>query len=534
MLLTRRAAESARAKSIFDSYQDAVYVRTDRFFAFLLMLQWLAGIVIAVFVSPRAWVGLTSYLHPHVWAAVFLCGLISLVPAAVAWFAPGRTLTRHLIAVCQILTSALLIHLTGGRIETHFHIFGSLAFLAFYRDWRVLVTATLVVLFDHLLRGYLWPESVYGTLTAPIWRSFEHAGWVVFEDTFLIMSIQQSLHSMWHIALQKAELEQAHADVEEKVRIRTRELAATNEALSHEIAERARAEAEREELQKRFVETARRVGMAEVATSVLHNVGNVLTSVNVSATVASERLRKLGIADLQRAVTLLEEHRHDLGHYITEDSRGRHLPDYLVALGREMSSQEGVVLAELAELMQHIDHIKGVVSVQQAHAGATGMVEVVSIGDLIDDAICINEASIGRHGIEIVREYHIETPVEIEKHKLLQILVNIISNAKYALIEEPSERPRIIVRTDLLASDEISIEVEDNGMGIAPENLARIFEHGFTTRREGHGYGLHSAALAAQELGGTVSGTSAGRHAGAFFRITLPIQPIVRHYPCTT
>lgn len=526
-LVSQQAAENVRAREIFATYQQAIYERTDRFFAGLMILQWFAGVAIATFVSPRAWIGLDSYIHPHIWAAIFLGALIAFVPACVAWRAPGHTSTRHLIAVCQMLLSALLIHLTGGRIETHFHVFGSLAFLAFYYDWRVLITATSVVLVDHLLRGFLWPESVYGTLTASPWRSFEHAGWVIFEDAFLILSIQQSLVSLRRMAQQKAALEQAHAAVEEKVRARTRELAETNVALSREIAER-------EALQRRFVETARRVGMAEVATSVLHNVGNVLTSVNVSATLASEKVQSLGVADLGRAISLIEEHRHDLAQYITEDNRGRHLPDFLTALGRKMVTQEEAILNELADLSRHIEHIKGVVAVQQSHAGATGLVELISIREALEDAIRINEASINRHGLEVVRDYQFEGQIEIEKHKLLQVLVNLVSNAKYALIEDDRDQPRIIVRSRLVGEQEFAIEVEDNGIGIAPENLLRIFEHGFTTRREGHGFGLHSAALAVQELGGMLTGESGGPGTGALFRLVLPLHHDVKEATCTT
>src|SRR5262249_19596032 len=146
------------------------------------VFQWLSGIAIALMVSPRVWAGLTSNLHVHVLAAVFLVGAITALPVYLALVRPGTLLTRHVIAVGQMLTSAVLIHLTGGRIETHFHVFGSLAFLAFYRDWTVLVSGTVVVALDHWLRGVYWPQSVYGILAASPWRWAEHAGWVVFMD----------------------------------------------------------------------------------------------------------------------------------------------------------------------------------------------------------------------------------------------------------------------------------------------------------------------------------------------------------------
>src|SRR5438045_7088631 len=179
----------ARADAVFHAHQQALYKQTDRMFAYLMGAQWLAGIVFALVVAPRTWSGADSQIHVHVWAAVILGGLVSLFPAALAVLRPGETATRYTIAVAQMLMSALLIHLTGGRIETHFHVFGSLAILAFYRDWRVLISACVVVYVDHLWRGIFWPQSVYGVMTAPIWRSLEHAGGVIFEVTFLILSI---------------------------------------------------------------------------------------------------------------------------------------------------------------------------------------------------------------------------------------------------------------------------------------------------------------------------------------------------------
>jgi two-component system sensor histidine kinase/response regulator len=200
---------STRAEALFAQYQRNLHVRTDRLFAGLMGLQWIAGIVFAVWVSPLAWYGATSRTHIHVWAAVFLGGAICLFPAMLGLLRPGRPSTRYTIAVGQMLVGALLIHLTGGRLETHFHVFGSLAFLAFYRDWRVLIPATIVVALDHMLRGVFWPQSVYGVLVASHWRWIEHSAWVVFEDIFLIVSCRRSLAEMKETAERTAALEQA-------------------------------------------------------------------------------------------------------------------------------------------------------------------------------------------------------------------------------------------------------------------------------------------------------------------------------------
>jgi two-component system sensor histidine kinase/response regulator len=198
---------SVRAAALFDDSMRAVRRRGDRLFAWLMIVQWIAGIAAAFWISPQTWIGATSHTHWHVWAAIFLGGAITSLPVYFAQAMPGRALTRHTIAAAQMLFSGLLIHLTGGRIETHFHVFGSLAFLAFYRDWRILVTATAVVAIDHATRGMLFPQSVFGILTASPWRWIEHVGWVLFEDFFLFISVHQSTRDMVEVAEHRAELE---------------------------------------------------------------------------------------------------------------------------------------------------------------------------------------------------------------------------------------------------------------------------------------------------------------------------------------
>ncbi len=200
-------AEGDRAQALFDERTDAQMRRTDRLFAYLMMGQWAFGVFVSAILSPYAWAGKTHVIHAHVYIAVILGGIISALPIALAFARPGWVGTRLVIACAQMCWSALLIHLTGGRIETHFHVFGSLAFLAFYRDWRVLVPATVVVAADHLIRQIYWPESVYGILAPESWRFLEHAGWVVFEDVFLIISCVSSVKEMKAFAAQQAHIE---------------------------------------------------------------------------------------------------------------------------------------------------------------------------------------------------------------------------------------------------------------------------------------------------------------------------------------
>jgi PAS domain S-box-containing protein len=223
--------DSELTRSLLRKHQQQVYCDTDRLFAWLLLAQWLFGILLASWISPRTWAGLSSTLHPHIGVSILLGGAIISVPALLAIFRPGAMATRHLIAAGQMLTSSLLIHLSGGRIETHFHIFGSLALLAFYRDWTVLVTASTIIALDHLLRGLLWPQSVYGVLDSGWLRTIEHVGWITFENVFLILYCVRAQREMAEIASRETQLLNIQANIEHKVEERTAELAAQTRSL---------------------------------------------------------------------------------------------------------------------------------------------------------------------------------------------------------------------------------------------------------------------------------------------------------------
>ncbi|GJQ26657.1 MAG: hypothetical protein HBSAPP02_16890 [Phycisphaerae bacterium] len=215
----------ARAAELHKSYLHRTYVQTDRLFIVLMVLQYVASIVLAFSVTPLTWDGATSRLHPHVLAALILGTIVVIPPVWLAATRPGETLTRHMIAATQLIQSGLLIQFTGGRIETHFHVFGSLAFLAFYRDWRVIVTASVVTALDHVIRGFWWPYSVYGTAVAAPWRSLEHAWWVLFADVFSIRLCLRSVRNMAQTALSTAQLEYAHGELQRLLKVRTAQLA---------------------------------------------------------------------------------------------------------------------------------------------------------------------------------------------------------------------------------------------------------------------------------------------------------------------
>jgi hypothetical protein len=214
---------AARAEALNHEQNEKRNIRVSRMFAGLLVVQYVACVAAAFVVSPYAWAGKERVLHMHVWIAIIAGAGVTLLPVLMAVFRPAAPLTRHVIAASQMLSSALLIHLSGGRIETHFHVFGSLAFLAFYLDWSVILTATIVIAADHFARGLLWPESVYGVANPEWWRFLEHAGWVAFEDVFLIWSCIVGQRELKAAALRQAEVE--HLTEQEQLKSAALEMA---------------------------------------------------------------------------------------------------------------------------------------------------------------------------------------------------------------------------------------------------------------------------------------------------------------------
>jgi PAS domain S-box-containing protein len=288
-----------------------------------------------------------------------------------------------------------------------------------------------------------------------------------------------------------------------------------------ELTERKRTEAKLEQVHKQLLETSRRAGMAEVATNVLHNVGNVLNSVNVSASVVTDSVKKSKVASLANVVALLREHEHDLGTFITSDTKGKQLPGYLSQLSDHLLADQKTTVKELESLRGNVEHIKEIVAMQQSYAKVSGVKEIVNLCDLVEDSLRMNVGSFNRHGVEVIREFEDVPLMNIEKHKILQILINLIRNAKHACQDSDRADKQLTVRV-ANGAGRVKVSVIDNGIGISPENLTRIFSHGFTTRKDGHGFGLHSGALAAQEMGGSLTVHSEGLGRGATFTLELP------------
>lgn len=400
--------------------------------------------------------------------------------------------------------------------------------------WYVNIVAAVMI--GSLAASILLSSRMQRAISAPIVRLAEAAEQISTENNYGIRVSKiandelGTLYDQFNAMLEQIQqrdvaIQRANDELEVKVENRTSQLSQANEDLLREISDRQRAEEELAAAQQQLMASARRAGMAEIATGVLHNVGNVLNSINVSATLASDRLRQSKVSDLSRAVKLVEQHADDLAAFITADPKGKQLVPFLSLLATHLSDERVDILKEIELLTSKIDHIKAIVATQQSYAGVSGVTETVDVATLIDDAMNLNSASLERHSVRVSREYAEIPPVRLDKQKSLQILVNLIKNAKDACTESGQSNRQLTLRTRLGEHGTIQIQVVDNGVGIPREHLTRIFSHGFTTKRTGHGFGLHSCANAAQELGGSLQAFSEGPGTGATFTLELPFEP---------
>ena len=287
------------------------------------------------------------------------------------------------------------------------------------------------------------------------------------------------------------------------------------------------AQQESEHLHEQLVTASRDAGRAEVATGVLHNVGNVLNSVNVSAALIVRTLQESKLGNLGKAITLIREHENDLATFLTSEEKGKRLPGYLSKLDEVLVAEQTTVVEELQLMERSIEHIRQIVQMQQSYARSAIILEPIRPAEIMEDALRVNLVSFDRHNVKLQLEYQDIGPVAIDKHKVLQILINLISNAKNSIKHKPPEERRIIARLlslEVAGTPMVRFQIDDNGIGITPENLTKIFSNGFTTRQDGHGFGLHSSANAAHEMDGTLSVCSDGPGRGAIFTLDIPIK----------
>jgi signal transduction histidine kinase len=362
----------------------------------------------------------------------------------------------------------------------------------------------------------------------PIQVGEDWFGFLNFDDcrtsrewgTALLDSFRASA-DMMGAAIARQRAQEALVEANEKLESRVVERTAQ---LQDQVAAKEAARAELAEAQQRLIALSRLCGMAEVATGVLHNVGNVLNSVNVSATLASGLASELRVDNLVATLAMIEQHRGDLAEFLDRDPKGQRVLPYLMKLGGHFQEERKSLISELEQVRDHVSHIKQIVNTQQSYAKVSGLIENVSLADLVEDAFRLVQPGFDRHHIRIEREYEELPPVPTDKHQVLQILTNLLRNAKQAIKDNnPGDRfIRVAIRRH--GADRVRIEVRDSGVGLSRENLTRIFAHGFTTKKDGHGFGLHSGALAVQQMGGSLVAESEGEGRGATFILDLPLK----------
>ncbi len=290
---------------------------------------------------------------------------------------------------------------------------------------------------------------------------------------------------------------------------------------------RRQAESERERLHHRLVALSRQSGMAEIATGVLHNVGNVLNSVNVSANTINNKLQQSRLPNLGKTLDLIDEHRDNLGAFFSTNEKGLKIPGYMAKLYEALSTEHQSIADELDSLVRSVEHIKHIVSAQQSHAKVTVTNEKLQLEDLVEDAIAMNRNSLDRHGVRLERDFCNLPTIQADRHMVLQILVNLISNAKKAMGANPVNDRKITIRSFMSENEDgkamAHITITDNGTGIATDDLDKIFTRGFTTDKQGHGFGLHNSANNASMMKGSLTVKSSGLGQGATFELTLPM-----------
>ncbi len=311
------------------------------------------------------------------------------------------------------------------------------------------------------------------------------------------------------------ELMAARDDMEARVEDRTQQLSDANEKLLEQMRER-------EELSQQLIALSHEAGRAEVAVGVLHNVGNVLNSVNVSAELCATRLRNSRCSALQKASVLLTSNQDRLAEFLQTDERGQKLPSFIEQVSLALDKERFELLDEVEQLRTNIEHIKEIVQSQQVSARAVGVIESLQMTELVEQSIKVNADSLARHRVELVREFTGELELSSDRNKIVQIFINLLGNAKQAVASRSDGK--ITVRIFETDDGRVRTEVEDNGSGISHEHLSKIFVYGFTTKADGHGFGLHSCALAAKQLGGSLTADSQGPGCGAVFALTLPKQ----------
>lgn len=439
-----------RSEIIFRATLHHLHRHTDLMFAALMPAQWLFCLFLALWLSPFTYEGSQRSVHLHVWAALFFGGLLTAMPVYLALAHGGRPFTRHTVAVAQALMSSLIIHLTGGRIESHFHVFGSLAFLAFYRDWPVLITATVIVTADHAFRGVFYPQSVYGVLTPDLMRTLEHAGWVVFEDCFLFYSCITTVNYLQENARRQAELEALNARVEQIVEERTAELQQT---------------------QGQLAQAQRLESLGKLASGIAHDFNNVLGGILAYASLL--KLGRNGDEQLAEGLNVIE----------TSAQRGAELTAKMLAFARKGNYE------------------KKVFSLAQVTEEAVSLVKV-SLPDTIQIQVQLPPELAAIEG-DSTQVLQVVMNLLVNAKDAMPEGGSIFVTAENHQVGEVCS----VTKGSLKAGSYLRLRVKDSGQGIPKEIQEKVFEPFFTTKAPGKGTGLGLSMVygIVQSHGGTVT-----------------------------
>jgi PAS domain S-box-containing protein len=509
-------ATSDRAEELFRQHQRQIFRETDQLFAKLMLFQWVACIIIALLVSPRTWDGGSSQIHIHVWSAILIGGTISLFPVWMTRVWPGAVATRYVIAVAQMLMSALLIALTGGRIETHFHVFGSLVVLSFYRDWRVLVPATVVVALDHFLRGIFLPYSVYGVLSASPWRSIEHAGWVIFENVFLVISCFRSIREMRFIANRTAALEasdqrsrqlfddapigmavvsidnenfkQVNARFVEMVGYSEQELfTRTPLDITHpeDLTETQRlvkemlGGTERCCVEKRYLRKDGGVLSANRTACVIRDKNGNPRDFLVMVEDITERKR--AEAALREAKEEADRANHAKSEFLSRMSHELRTPlNAILGFGQLLERQNPTpqqrtrvdhIISAGRHLLKLINEVLDISRIEAGHLQLS--VEPVSVAEVLEEALDLMRPLAADRAMQLLVPAEMEEDLYVlaDRQRLKQVLLNLLTNA----VKYTGVGGQIAVSVQKSSPTLTRVVVTDTGAGIATEKLARLF-----------------------------------------------------------
>ncbi len=361
------------------------------------------------------------------------------------------------------------------------------------------------------------PRSI---LCMPVMGQAKLVGILYVENRLAADVFTPSRLALLEVLASQASISLANAKLYASVQQAEEELRRSHDELEQRVEERAR---ELRRAQAELLDTARRAGKAEIAADVLHNAGNILNSVNTSAGIVGSRLRQFRVSKLARTAELLQAHQSDLGEFLVKDPAGRQLPEYLTVLAEAMQKDLALTLGELDSMMASVEYLNEVVRTQQAYVGVSEAAEWLHPEELLEDSLRMNTPALEPLGVRIIKEYAALPALLLQRNRVVQILANLISNAASAVRESGRAEKWIRLKIETRGEQFLRIAVGDNGVGIAPESMEKLFRPGFTTRKDGHGFGLHGSILTAKALGGSILAESEGPGKGALFTLELPL-----------